>query len=42
MYEGACMSAQHKTLPDVTGTGRGWVMTQRKLYIILLRQVQLD
>ena len=24
----ACMKAQHKTLPDGTGAGRGWIMTK--------------
>jgi len=28
MYEGACMKAQHKTLPDGSGAGRGWIMTK--------------
>ena len=28
MYEGACMSAQHKTLPDGMGAGHGWIMTK--------------
>jgi hypothetical protein len=25
---GACMKAQHKTLPDGTGAGQGWVLAQ--------------
>ena len=29
MFEGACMRAQHKTLPDRTGTGRGWIMKKQ-------------
>ena len=29
MYEGACMHAQHKTLPNVTGAGRGWMMKKK-------------
>ena len=29
MYEGACMRAQHKTLPDGTGAGRGWMTTKQ-------------
>ena len=29
MYEGACMRLQHKTLPDGTGAGRGWIMTKQ-------------
>ena len=28
MYEGACMKAQHKTIPDGTGAGRGCIMTK--------------
>ena len=29
MYEGACMKAQHKTLPDGTGAVQGWIMTKQ-------------
>ena len=25
-YMGACMKGQHKTLPDGTGAGRGWIL----------------
>ena len=28
MYQGACMKAQHKTLPDGTGAGMGRIMTK--------------
>ena len=28
MYERACMKAQHKTLPDGSGAGKGWIMTK--------------
>ena len=28
MVKGACMKAQHKTLPDGSGAGLGWIMTQ--------------
>ena len=28
MYEGACVKAQHKTMPDGTGAGQGWIMTK--------------
>ena len=28
MYEGACMCAQHKTFPDGTGSGLGWITTK--------------
>ena len=28
MYEGACMKAQHQTMPDGTGAGQGWIMTK--------------
>ena len=28
MYEGACMKAQHKTMPDGTGAGKGCIMTK--------------
>ena len=28
MYEGACMKVQHKTMPDGTGAGQGWIMTK--------------
>ena len=29
MYKGACMRVQHKTLPDGTGSGQGWIMTNQ-------------
>ena len=29
LYEGACMRAQHKTLPGGTGAGRGWIITKQ-------------
>ena len=29
MYEGTCMRVQHKTLPDGTGTGQGYIMTKQ-------------
>ena len=28
LYRDACMKAQHKTLPDGSGAGRGWIMMQ--------------
>ena len=35
MYEGACMKAQHKTLPDGKGAGQGWIMTSPSIYNVL-------
>ena len=29
VYKGACMKAQHNTLPDGTGAGQGWIMTKQ-------------
>ena len=29
MYEGACMCAQHKKLPDGTGAGKGWILKKQ-------------
>ena len=29
MYKGACMRTQHKTLPDGTCAGRGWIITKQ-------------
>ena len=28
-YEGACMKAQHKTLPDGSRAAKGWIMTKQ-------------
>ena len=41
-YEGACMKAQHKTLPDGTGAGLGWIMTKNmeKGRFVLDKQAQ--
>ena len=40
MYEGACMRAQHKMLPDGTGARYGWIMTKQmeKLRFVLEKQ----
>ena len=42
MYEGACMKAQHKTLPDGTGAGQGWIMAKlmEKVRFVLHKQAE--